>query len=220
MNFQGAGKPLSPSDIVTIAGYLGCHIAAARAVLAIESAGKGFGPDRRPIILNEPHIFWRELGPAAARTQAGQLGLAYAKWGAKPYPKTQAARYSWLDKAMAINAEAALKSCSWGLGQLMGFNHKLCGFASVQDFVEAMKLSEGAQLFAMARFIVSSKLQGHLRKRDWAAFARGYNGAGYAKHGYHTKLAKAYARRPADEKLMPSPATLADLAAIAGGAVA
>ncbi len=34
---------------------------------------------------------------------------------------------------------------------------------------------------------------GELRRQDWAGFARGYNGAQYAKHGYDTKLAAAFA---------------------------
>lgn len=210
MNFVGSARPLSEGDVVVIAGYLGCHVAAVRAVLAIESAGNGFAADNRPIILNEPHVFYRELS-GGQRTQAVNAGLAYAKWGARPYPKTQGARYAWLDKAMGINQTAALKSCSWGLGQVMGFNHAACGFATVQEFVEAMKVSEGAQLYAVARFCVSKGLQKHVRSRNWSGFAYGYNGSGYAKHGYHTKLANAYARRPAGEKFTPNPATDAQL---------
>lgn len=215
-NFKGEALPLTDGDITTIAGYLGCHIAALRAVLAVESDGEGFGSDGRPRILNEPHIFYRELGAGAKRDKAVQAGLAYRKWGAKHYPRTQAARYDWLAKAMAIDEEAALKSCSWGLGQCMGFNYKLCGYASVQEFVRAMMHSAGAQLYAMARFIVSSGLQKHLRKLNWRGFAKGYNGSAYASHGYHTKLANSYARKPAAEKVTPAPATEAELVVLSG----
>ena len=45
----------------------------------------------------------------------------------------------------------------------------------------------------MVRFIVHNKLDDELRTHNWAGFARGYNGAGYAKNGYHTKLAARYA---------------------------
>ena len=31
-----------------------------------------------------------------------------------------------------------------------------------------------------------------LRNKNWATFARKYNGPSYAKRGYHTKMAKAY----------------------------
>jgi hypothetical protein len=219
MNFSGPARPLEETDVLLIAGYLGCHIAAVRAVLAVESAGKGFGPGKRPIILNEPHIFYRELA-GAAREKAVKDGLAYPVWGAKPYLKTQEGRYSWLNKAMAINETAALRSCSWGLGQVMGFNHKAAGYNTVQQFVEAMTISEGAHLYAMARFIVSKGLQGHLRDLNWVSFALGYNGTGYAKNKYDVKMAQAYAKRPASEKWTPPPTTEAQLNALATGQAA
>lgn len=215
MNLKGPALPLSAGDVTTIAGYLGCEVAAVRAVLAIESRGQGFGSDDRPIILNEPHVFYRELKDAQ-RSRAIQEGLAYPHQGAKPYPKTQAARYEWLEKASAIDETAALRSCSFGLAQIMGFNHEACGFDTVQDFVKAMTYSEGAQLYAMARFIVTNGLQKHLAAKDWAAFAKGYNGAGYRKNRYDVKLAAAYAKRPRSEKILPLPATQAQLAALQG----
>ena len=214
IDFVGPARALGTEDVRTIAGYLGCHVAAVRAVLAIEAAGNGFGPDKRPIILNEPHHFYRQIGPGPKRNEAVRRGLAYQAWGAKPYPRTQAARYAWLADAMGIDEAAALKSCSWGMGQVMGFNHQAAGFNTVQDFVRAMTISEGAQLYAMARFIVTNDLQLALRRLDWRAFARGYNGAAYEKNAYHTKLAAAYQRRPAAERVTPPPASAADLNAM------
>ena len=32
----------------------------------------------------------------------------------------------------------------------------------------------------------------HLRAKNWAAFARLYNGPAYASRGYHTRMAAAY----------------------------
>lgn len=215
MNFKGKALPLSDSDVRTIAGYLGCEIAAVRAVLRIEAAGKGFDSQGRPKMLFEPHIFYRELGAGAKRDRAVKDGLAYAKWKVGGYPSDS---YPRLEQAMAIDKTAALRSASWGLGQVMGFNHKAAGFATVEDFVAAMTHSEGAGLFAMARFIVSNGLQKHLRSKNWAGFAKGYNGASYAKHGYHTKLAQAYSKRPAAERVVPPPATEAQLDALLGRA--
>jgi hypothetical protein len=211
--FVGAARPLSEDDVALVAGYLGCHLAALKAVIAIESRAEAFGPDRRPTILNEPHVFWRELGAGARRNKAVAAGLAYQKHGTKPYPRTQAERYKWLEEAMAIDEPAALCSCSWGIGQVMGFNHGICGFASVQRFVQAMIDSEGAQLYAMARFIVSNRLHEDLKRLDWTAFARGYNGPGFAKNKYHTKLRDAYNGRPASEKVIPREVSEADLRA-------
>ncbi len=207
-NFNGAALPLAEGDVLIIAGYLGCEIAALRAVMQIEAAGKGFDAQGRPKMLFEPHIFWRELGPGAKRDQAVKEGLAYSKWRSGSYPRDS---YPRLTAAVAIDRDAALRSASWGAGQVMGFNHEAAGFDSVVTFVEAMKLSEGAHLYAMARFIVSKGLQRHLVAKNWSSFAKGYNGSGYAQHGYHTKLAAAYAARPASERIIPPPSTEAQL---------
>jgi hypothetical protein len=58
--------------------------------------------------------------------------------------------------------------------------------------------SEANQLRQMASFIRSAGLQDELQKKDWAKFARGYNGPGYAKNAYDTKLAAAYKKFSCD----------------------
>lgn len=93
-----------------------------------------------------------------------------------------------------IDANAALRSASFGLGQIMGFNHKVAGYASPGDMVATFCDDEAACLEAVIRFIGSEGLDDELRRHDWSAFARGYNRAGYAKHGYHTRLAAAFKR--------------------------
>ncbi len=95
---------------------------------------------------------------------------------------------------MKINKEAALKSCSWGLGQVMSFNHKLAGYDSVVDMVEAFKDDEEHHLRASVNFIKNTGLADELRRHDWAGFARGYNGSGYRRNRYDEKLADAFAK--------------------------
>lgn len=90
--------------------------------------------------------------------------------------------------------ECALKACSWGLGQIMGFNHKLARFATLQDFINEMYESEKAQLQAMINFLKSAGLTGAMKRKDWHAIARAYNGVAYAKFDYHNKLARVYER--------------------------
>ncbi len=216
MNFSGQAKRLEPQDIETIAGYLGCQVAAVKAVLEVESRGSGFDGHGRPKMLFEPHVFYRELGPGAKREQAKIEGLAYYKWGTQPYPTDS---YPRLERAMLIDETAALRSASWGLHQGMGFNHEIMGFKTVQEYVKAMTYSESAHLYAMAKFIVSKKLQRYLRGQNWSSFAKGYNGSAYAKHGYHTKLEAAFKRRPEKEHYTPPPASVAELNALLGLAV-
>jgi hypothetical protein len=51
-----------------------------------------------------------------------------------------------------------------------------------------------------------------MQELNWAAFAKGYNGPGYAKNAYDVKLAQAYAKfekEPAHET-SPAPSAPAD----------
>src|SRR5690606_37102732 len=88
----------------------------------------------------------------------------------------------------------ALFSCSWGLAQVMGFNHKLAGYPSVEAMVFAFMADEENHLQAAVSFIKSSKLDDELRRHDWVGFARGYNGKNFHINQYDEKLAEAYAK--------------------------
>jgi hypothetical protein len=55
------------------------------------------------------------------------------------------------------------------------------GTRHTRTFVTAMTNGgAGAHLDAMVSFLKANRLDGALRRRDWAAFARGYSGPGYA----------------------------------------
>jgi hypothetical protein len=105
-----------------------------------------------------------------------------------------AAEYGRLNGASTLDADAALQSASWGIGQLMGFNYGVIGYASVQQMVEAMGDDEDEQLQATATFIEASAMNEALRRHDWQDFARSYNGSDFGRVGYDVKLAAAYAR--------------------------
>ncbi len=190
MNFKGKAIPLQDIDLPQIGATIGVGEDEIHAVLDAETNGKGFDGRGRPKMLFEPHIFYRELGKGQKRDRAVKLGLARPRWK-RDYPKDSYAR---LEAAMKIDEAAALRSASWGLGQVMGFNHKLAGFDTVQEMVEAFKESEGKQLFGMITFIKNAGLADALRRHDWKAFARGYNGKGFAQNGYDKKLAASYAK--------------------------
>jgi len=189
MNFTGKAKRLDDIDLPRIAARIGCGEDELHAVIDVETAGGGFDSHGRPRMLFEPHIFWRELGPGPVRQHAVAMGLAYQRWGKAPYP---ADSYPRLAEAIQIDHDAALRSASWGLGQIMGFNCKSAGFQTAELMVSRFLDDEEEHLEAMVSFIISEGLDDELRRHDWRGFARGYNGAGYAKHGYHTKLERAY----------------------------
>lgn len=201
MQFSGNARRLESTDISRLAHTIRCGEDHIHAVMEVETRGGGFDVHGRIKMLFEPHVFYRELS-GSRRQEAIAAGLAYRRWGEKRYPRDS---YPRLLKAMAIDAEAALRACSWGLGQIMGFNHLLAGYASVQAMVEAFCDDEASHLAAMVEFIISNGLDDDLRREDWRGFARGYNGSGYEKHGYHIKLKNAFDKwqRIPDTPFMP-----------------
>lgn len=170
---------------------LGCETAAIMAVAEVESKGSGFLADGKPMILFEPHIFWKELRKRGIKPVVSDV--CYSVWGTKPYGR-YSEQHDKLEKAAAINREAALCSASWGRFQIMGFNWKACGCASLQEFINAMYKSEDEHLRLFVNYIQSQQLDDELKELDWAGFARGYNGPAYTKNKYDIKLAEAYTK--------------------------
>ena len=190
MNFHGPARRLTAADFGRAGASIGVGEDEIRAVLEVESSGSGFDRQGRPKMLFEPHVFYRCL-PQHKRQAAVSRGLAYPKWKPGAYPKDS---YPRLIEAMEIDATAALKAASWGLGQILGENYAAAGHAMVQAMVLECTLGEAEQLRQMIAFIKAKGLDRHLRNHDWTSFARGYNGAQFAKHNYHGRLANAFAR--------------------------
>lgn len=185
----------SKLNFAEIARLLNVEEAAIRAVSEVESDGRsGFLPDGRPMILFEGHIFWRELkkrGFDPERYQEEYRDVLSPRWDRTSY-KGGAAEHDRLRKAARINEEAALCSASWGVFQIMGFNHKACGYETVQEYVADIKAGSDNHLLCFARFLINIGIDDALRNRDWARFAEKYNGPGYRQNRYDEKLLNAY----------------------------
>jgi hypothetical protein len=191
-----AATTLTEDDYARAAKALNVEVAAIKAVAEVESAGSGFLPDGRPSILYEAHIFHQHSkgAHAGAKDRRG-VALSSPSWNRALYGATGAAQHNRYEDARALNADAANKACSWGMFQILGANHKACGFDTSQAFVDAMWTGgASAHLDAFVAFIQANKLDGALRAKNWAAFARGYNGPAYAQNAYDKKMASAYAR--------------------------
>jgi len=167
---------------------LGVNEATLWAMLHVESSQVGYLSDRRPQILFERHIFSRLTGGAYDATNSGISNPIAGGYGA-----SGPAQYPRLGEAVALDDNAALQSASWGLGQVMGENFALGGYASVDAMVADMCTSEDAQLAMMVEFIVQNHLATALQMHNWAAYARGYNGPNFAAQQYDVRLANAYA---------------------------
>ncbi|AZY53259.1 N-acetylmuramidase domain-containing protein [Bordetella avium] len=182
------------SDLIAAAKRLGVPLASVKAVNEVESRGRGFLPDGRPIILFERHVFWRQLA-AHDIDPAGYEGRSSILSRQRGGYAGGAAEYVRLAAAMQIHAAAAQEAASWGAFQIMGYHWKTLGFADIESFVSSQHRSEGDQLSTFTAFVLADPaLHRALKARKWAQFARLYNGPAYAENLYDIKLARAYAR--------------------------
>ena len=187
--FTGTASPLDFAGIQTSLDVLGAEAADLWAVISVETSGCGFLPDRRVKVLYERHVFSRitkrrfdKKYPSISSQTPGGYGAGGAH------------QYTRLALAIARNRKAALQSCSWGVGQVMGYHAEDLGFTDVEHMVAGMSDSENAQFGAMAQFIKANELDGALCTHDWARFAAGYNGPNYRINNYDTRLAATFAQ--------------------------
>lgn len=174
----------------------GIEPAALLAICDTESAGVAFwkvGDKKLPAARFEGHYFYRLL-KGAKRTLAVKNGLASPKAGVIRNPRSPAGVYAMIARAEKIDKDVAHMSVSWGLGQVMGEHWKVLGYKSVEDFVQTAMSGVAGQVEIMIDFIERNGLKASLLRRDWASFARRYNGPAYKKNRYDTKMATAYER--------------------------
>ncbi len=180
-------RHLLTKDFQEAASLLDCSVAAIMAVCEVEAPRGGFNPDGTPVTLFEGHKFY-----AFTKGRFGLSNVSYPSWDRTYYARTWVGEQTRLKKAIQLDRTAALMSASWGRFQIMGFNFAACNFATVEEFVDAMKESEASQLKSFCEFIITNGLADELRDQRWADFARHYNGAGFRKNQYDVKLAKAF----------------------------
>lgn len=149
-----------------------------------------FSGRREPLIRFEGHYFDRLLDERGRRS-ARAAGLASPKAGAVRNPAAQAARWRMLDRAAAIDPGAAYAATSWGLGQVMGIHWQTLGFDSPVAMAAEARRSVDGQFRVLAKFLAIGRLDRLLESGAYAAFARRYNGPGYLRNAYDTKIEKA-----------------------------
>ncbi|MBY8917711.1 DUF3380 domain-containing protein [Nitratireductor sp. L1-7-SE] len=164
------------------------------AVAQVESGGRSHVMVRgraEPVIRFEGHYFDRRVA-GSKRAEARAAGLASPEAGGVANPRGQAERWALFEKAARMDRKAACESVSWGLGQVMGAHWSWLGFADVEALVAEARSGTAGQVRLMLRYIEKAGLKEALAARNWARFARGYNGPGYRRNQYDRKLARAY----------------------------
>lgn len=198
--------PLTEQDFVEVAEELGVEIPAIKAVVEIE-AGKtheGFWDEGKPLLNFDLSIFNKMASKNKISLSKARKNypVVFNRPDVKKYGSQQAGQQARFDAALQIDTLTAIEGTFWGMFQIGGFNWDKCGAESPQEFLQLMSRSERDQLELFASFITNTGLLKHLQNKNWAAFARGYNGPGYARRGYHTKMASAYAKYKKEENAM------------------
>jgi hypothetical protein len=147
--------------VVTQASTMQIPTRTALAVFSVESGGAFDASTGLLIIRYEPHIFFRKCGETVPAERGGQ-------------------RQEWqnFERAYAVDSQAALLSCSYGLPQLMGFNWKVTKHADVRSMVLAFQDSCEEQVQGFFGFVEENHLLPFIRQGDWRSFTSRYNGPG------------------------------------------
>ena len=153
----------------------------AYAVAMVESNGKGYRNNGFPVVRFEKHVFIKYLKKAKATQQLIRKAenLRGSGWDA-------------YQTALKIDSTYAKLATSFGMFQIMGFNHAVVGYETVDEFVTAMEESVENQIVAFCIFVMANHLQNAIRNKKFADFATKYNGPNYLMNSYDAKLEDAY----------------------------
>ena len=188
-------KAVTAAQLHGFADRLGCTVRQIKAVAEVESGGGGFLTSGLPKILWERHYFWKRLRlniPLISDQSPGGYTIDADRNGIND---------SWekLARACCTAPGWAFESASWGKFQIMGAWWQKLGYHSAIDFAWSMRQSEADHYEALVRYVEAYGLVPAIRAIDGnpancVAFARGYNGKGFAKYSYDSKIASAWRR--------------------------
>lgn len=189
--------------LTTVARDFGIEAETALAVWKVE-AGELLFIAGKPVLRLECHKLWENWGVRQPETFdahfrfGGHAGLPGASWSNQsfkpslhgdwqPFHGRQETEYQAFELAVKLaGMEAACLSSSFGGPQILGSNHAALGYNSATALFHAFGENLDNQVAGFFDFCRSHNIIEALRQRNWAAFARVYNGPGqafvYAEH--------------------------------------
>ncbi|WP_373493130.1 N-acetylmuramidase family protein [Aquiflexum sp.] len=190
-----------------------------KAVIEVESSGRGHLKNGNAKILFEGHLFWRLLkhkgmsDEELENLQKSNKDILYKSWTREFY-KGGTGEYDRLERAKKIDPKLAVYSASWGLFQILGENldHNIKSrigeeedqYKSWIDFEAKQHEHEKYHFLDFMAFIMTKKSKGtplidFISENEnsngnykWANFAHSYNGSGYKANKYDIRLQAAY----------------------------
>ncbi|MBA4337974.1 MAG: hypothetical protein C0421_03920 [Hyphomonas sp.] len=169
-------------EYIAVGDALGCAPVLFHALSKVESL-----EDPRAI-RREDH-WWRKMRFASREAKA---------FDRKPNPKNMDDRWTILREMDAVcqadaplnlrarNAAILCHSLCWS--QIMGFNHRSCGFDDPRNWLDAVQTLQGQRECLIAFVTDNPVLQTAFQRRDYPAIAHHYNGPNYRANKYDEKL--------------------------------
>lgn len=218
----------------TFAKRLDIDPVAVLAVWYVESGGRSFTPGK-PVLRLENHKFFKFWGvdheplfdkhfqfgghagvPGASHKNHKFRNKATDAWRSV-HVDSQDREYEAFALAEKLGGrEAASLSSSFGGPQIMGFNHRSCGYLSANAMADAFGLDQRWQVLGFYDFCKTNNLIDEVKNKQWIPFGQKYNGNGAV---YGPKLKAAYDTKKALLALpkKPNPPFVAIFSALAAG---
>ena len=157
-----------------------------KAFIQVESSGKPFYSDGHPTVRFECLKF---------NIQIDESKKVRCNTDKYKYGNAEDTNKEAFLRALQIDKNLAIKTSSFGMGQVMGSNYNMVGYSSEEEFYKAM-FSEQNQIKVFFQFIINKNggiILQELQKEntDWAIVAKNYNGVKYKDNNYDVKLASA-----------------------------
>ena len=179
-------KRLTNAQINELAIDSGYDYRVLKSIIQVESGQHGFHPVTGKIIIQFEPVWFKRL------YKNWPQGSRHTTWQSNKV-EIQAAEWAAFNSAFAVNADAAMKSTSIGMMQVMGFHYATLRFNTVGHMWDFAKESEYNQVLLALKWIKTVRpLHKAIKDKDWQKIAYYYNGANYRAFRYDIRLLEAY----------------------------
>lgn len=195
---DGKGTEIPDDLYESEAERLGIDKAMIMAIAKQESKRDSFWEEGQATILFERHKMWKYLEIDAGKTKEERLELQeeypnIVNSTAGGYGK-YSEQYEKLEIAKEIHYRSAIKSCSWGKFQVMGFNYAVA-FSTPEEMEEAVNTCEIQQFVFFIGFLENtSGIIDAMKEKQWEKIATLYNGSNWKNQNpnYANNIKKYY----------------------------
>lgn len=194
----GKGSLISKDLYEKESKRIGVETAMMLSIAKQESKRESFYKEGQATILFERHKMWEYLMKDLKKSKEELKKLkaadpAIVNDNSGGYGK-YSEQYEKLEKAKKIDYNTAVKSCSWGKFQVMGFNYAVA-FSSPKEMEKSVNLCEIQQFYFFIGYLEKTNgIIDAMKNKNWELIAAKYNGSKWKTYNpdYATNIKKFY----------------------------